>query len=131
MKYKQRADPRRILLTYAKHRAKRTGLTFNIGINDLTVPERCPVLGIPLHWRRQITNTGPHDDSPTIDRIDNTRGYEPGNVSIISMRANRLKNSMGLGEALAIYEYLLDQHERREERQKSEQYHAYSHCSGQ
>ncbi len=31
------------------------------------------------------------DNSPTIDRINSSRGYEPGNIEVISWRANRMK----------------------------------------
>lgn len=54
-----------------------------------TVPKVCPVLGIPLRMA-----TGLHDDnSPSVDRIDNDRPYEKGNIAIISLRANFLKRN--------------------------------------
>lgn len=36
------------LLRSAKQRAKRKGLEFNIDISDITLPSKCPLLGIPL-----------------------------------------------------------------------------------
>jgi hypothetical protein len=68
-------------------RARREGIAFTIEIGDITIPERCPVLGILLEKRGERRT----DASPSIDRIDATRGYVKGNVAIISWRANRIK----------------------------------------
>lgn len=32
-----------------------------------------------------------HDTSPTLDRLNNAWGYVPGNIAVISHRANKLK----------------------------------------
>lgn len=48
---------------------------------------RCPVFGMPL--RAGIGKS--HDSSPTLDRLNAAWGYEPGNVAVMSMKANRLK----------------------------------------
>lgn len=83
------------LFRSAKGRAKKWGLEFTMTTADLTVPEACPVLGIPI-----VIETGPvRDGAPSIDRIDNTLGYIPGNVRIISFRANAIKRDMTLAEA--------------------------------
>ena len=49
------------------------------------------------------------DDSPTIDRIDNTRGYVKGNISIISFRANKLKGDATIQEMYDILKYMESQ----------------------
>ena len=36
--------------------------------------------------------------SPSLDRIDNTKGYVPGNLQVISYRANQLKSDGTLEE---------------------------------
>ena len=36
--------------------------------------------------------------TPTIDRIDNNKGYIPGNVAVISWRANALKKDASTEE---------------------------------
>ena len=76
------------LLTHARRRAKSCGVPCSITKADITVPELCPALGIPLI----IGEAGPTDNSPTLDRVIPTMGYVPGNIAVISMRANRLKN---------------------------------------
>jgi hypothetical protein len=72
----------------AKARAKRTHRAFDIAIRDIKIPEICPVLGIPL--RRH--GNGRHDDCPSLDCLIPSLGYIRGNVFVISMRANRIKN---------------------------------------
>lgn len=82
------------LIKNAKQRAKRAGLPFSLRPSDIQVPEICPVLGIPLFR----TPVKPSEHSPTIDRIDNSKGYEPGNIVVVSYRANRLKSDATLLE---------------------------------
>ena len=82
------------LLRAAKQRAKIKGLEFSITSDDLELPEICPLLSIPLK-----PSWGKADDcSYSIDRLDSTKGYIPGNVWIISRRANVIKNNATLEE---------------------------------
>lgn len=76
------------LYTSAKARARQRGETFTIDIEDIVVPEVCPILGIPLKYNRGMKG----DDSYSLDRIDSSRGYVKGNIWVISLRANRIKN---------------------------------------
>lgn len=88
----------KLLLSSAKSRAKETGRYFTITAADIgEIPECCPVLGIELHFYRG-SGEGQHDDSPSLDRIDSTKGYIPGNVWIISWLANRTKGSKAVWE---------------------------------
>lgn len=82
-------DCRIHLLNHARARARTRGIEFDLELSDIVIPDYCPVLGIPLAINR---GSGCHDDSPSLDRIDNTRGYFWDNVLVISGRANRLKN---------------------------------------
>lgn len=81
-------DPVRWMLDLCRNRARREGIPYSLTRDDLIIPERCPVLGLRL--RRP--GEGQAEDSPSIDRIVPERGYVSGNVAVISMRANRLKN---------------------------------------
>ena len=95
----------RYILTHARSRAKKSGMEFNITIEDIPLPEFCPVLGIKLERvRNQRAVIG--GTSPSVDRIDNTKGYVKGNVQVISMRANQIKRDMTLDEAKKVYEYM-------------------------
>ena len=42
------------------------------------------------------------DNSPTLDRIDNSAGYVPGNVWVISSLANRCKNDLSADEIIMV-----------------------------
>lgn len=81
-------DIRKYLFNSAKARAIQRGLEFTITLNDIVVPEKCPILGIPMSYHRGIKQ----DDSYSLDRIDSSKGYVKGNVWVISLRANRIKN---------------------------------------
>jgi hypothetical protein len=60
------------------------------------VVDACPVLGITLDYVR--TGRGLHDNSPTLDRIVNERGYVPGNVLVVSFKVNRMKQNATVEE---------------------------------
>jgi hypothetical protein len=86
----------------AKKRARQKGLDFSIEVSDIKIPDKCPMLGIPL-----VPATGKHalGNSPTLDRLDNHLGYVPGNVLVISHRANTIKGNATLDELnkIALY----------------------------
>jgi hypothetical protein len=77
------------LVRFAKARAKRFGVPFSITENDIIVPDKCPVLNIPIDLKHRSRS----DNSPSLDRIIPSEGYVPGNVAVISYRANRIKNN--------------------------------------
>lgn len=94
-KKKQRIkDPIKLLFWAARVRAKKFKLPFTIEIADLHCPALCPLLEIPI-----IVGDGARNaNSPSIDKIDNSKGYIKGNVQIISWRANELKRDGTLEE---------------------------------
>lgn len=104
-----RKNKRQIMLKTAKWRAEKAGVPCTITIEDIVIPELCPVLGIPL----QIGTRGFTNNSPTLDRIRPELGYVPGNVAVISLRANRIKNDAGLVELEAVANWLREQLKRQ------------------
>lgn len=78
------------LLNNAKRRAAKLGLQFNLALEDIDIPEVCPVLGTVLAKEPSLKN---RDLSPSLDRIDPNGGYVRGNVRVISFRANTLKSN--------------------------------------
>lgn len=84
----------RNMVINAKSRAKISGLEFNITIKDLFIPLICPLLGISI----TVDNHSNKSTSPSIDRIDSSKGYIKGNVWIVSHRANTIKNDSTLEE---------------------------------
>jgi hypothetical protein len=89
--------PERTLLNYARARARKKGLAFNLTLEDVVIPTHCPVFGVPLTRQR-----GDKSWSPSLDRVDNTKGYVRGNVQVISCRANDLKRTATLDEMAAL-----------------------------
>ena len=94
-------DPRKNLLKWAKNRAKKKGIAFNLDLEDIEIPDRCPVLGLPL----ALAHDRPNGCSPSLDRIDPAKGYTKGNVQVVSYRANRLKADASLLELCAVASY--------------------------
>ena len=78
-----------ILIGNAKKRARDKGMEFSITREDITIPDRCPILGLKLS--RNKHKVGP--TSISLDRLDSTKGYIKGNVQIISFLANTMKSS--------------------------------------
>jgi hypothetical protein len=88
----------------AKARAKKLGREFTITIEDIIVPPLCPVFGVPME--RALGSIGAGEHSPTLDRIDSSRGYSADNIEVISYKANRLKSNGNLEDFRAIVRYL-------------------------
>lgn len=94
-----------------KTHAKEKGIEFTVSLEYVTsiAPDVCPILNIPLSWCvRSKTVT---DNSPSIDRIDPSKGYIEGNVVWLSGKANRIKNSGTAEEHLAIYNFMKQFHD--------------------
>lgn len=98
---KHREDPRVNMLANAKMRAKKKDIEFSITINDLPIPDRCPVLGV----RFVIGEGVSHQFSPALDRIDNHKGYIKGNVIIVSHKVNTAKNNCSPEELVRIADF--------------------------
>ena len=66
-------------------------------------PKVCPVLGTELSWDM----SGRQNESPSLDRIDSTKGYVKGNVMIMSDLANLMKSSATPEQKLTEARYYL------------------------
>ena len=91
-----------ILLSSAKRRAKLKGIEFSLKLEDIKIPDICPVLGIPLF----LTSGQRTYNSPSVDRIDNNKGYSKDNIIVISWRANRLKSDGTIEEIIKLANFL-------------------------
>jgi len=94
----RRKNPEKSLIRLANKR----GWPVTITEKDIQIPKVCPVLGIPIVMGSRTVKDG----SPTLDRVDTSKGYIKGNVEVISWRANRLKSDASLEEIKAIYKYM-------------------------
>ncbi len=110
-------------LAAIRRKAKQSGLEFSIKWEDLEWPDICPVLGIRLNYEGEglkkplplfgdlpqdaprVTPTRSHRNAASIDRWDNSRGYVPGNVYVISHWANMLKRDATPAELRAVANY--------------------------
>ena len=72
-----------------KGSAKRRNLEFNLEYTDITLPKYCPILEFELDYSKNISYA---INTPTVDRINNSKGYIKGNVIVISRLANAMKN---------------------------------------
>jgi hypothetical protein len=90
------------LLRGARLRAEEKNLEFSITEKDIVIPERCPVLGHRLFFNGEARSK----NSPSIDRIDNEKGYTPENITIMSYRANELKRNGSLKEFKKLVEWI-------------------------
>ena len=77
-------NPKAYLLVCAKRRAKKNNIEFSITVDDFEIPEICPALGVKMVKRTRT--------APSLDRIDPTKGYVVGNIQVLSLKANTMKN---------------------------------------
>lgn len=78
-------DIRTKILNRIKTRSTKKDREFNLTIDDIIIPEICPVFRVPIKI-------------PSVDRIDSTKGYTKDNIRIIENRANVLKNNATIQE---------------------------------
>lgn len=90
----------------AKRRAKRDGTEFTITRADIPpTPEICPIALIPLKFRENNLK-GPCNNSPSLDRVDPTKGYTVGNVRVVSHKGNRWKGDMTVTDVERLLKYM-------------------------
>ncbi len=96
-------DPRAKMIYAAKARAKKSGVPFDLQLDDFHIPAMCPVFHFPLN-----TNTAgsARFDSPSLDRKIPHVGYVKGNVQVISHKANTMKSDASLAELRALVKFM-------------------------
>ena len=80
----RRGNPSKYMMSQIQRSARNRRLEFNLTLEDFYIPEVCPILGIPFNY--DVVNL-----CPSVDRLDNTKGYIKGNICIMSTLANRMK----------------------------------------
>ncbi len=104
------ADPenrRKLLLFKVRERAQEAGLECTITVDDIIIPTYCPYLGIEL---THDLGKGQLPTNSSVDRIDSTKGYIPGNIQIISRMANTMKNSATMEQLITFSQNVLKIH---------------------
>lgn len=96
-----KVDAAKLLYRNIKSRCKRIGREFSIDLEDISIPEKCPVFGFEL--KREDKKTWM--TAPSVDRIDSSKGYIKGNVTVVSRRANILKRDATVEELELLSNY--------------------------
>jgi hypothetical protein len=95
-----------MLVNASKQRAKEKGREHSISVADVKniypADGLCPIFGVKL----EFNEAGFRDSSPSIDRIDSTKGYTVDNIQVISWKANRIKGAATLQELEMLVAYL-------------------------
>lgn len=90
----------------AKARAKAKGIEFSLpSASCIIIPEYCPILNIRLEPVRG--QSGGKVSSPSLDRIDCTKGYTLDNIQVISNLANTMKNCATKEQLIAFAQWVL------------------------
>jgi hypothetical protein len=91
----------------ARRRAIKKNLAFELyTYKDVPkIPKHCPIYKIPLFVGVGVAT----DNSPSLDRIDNDKGYIKGNLQIISRKANQMKSNGNFKDIEMLYKYMKKQ----------------------
>lgn len=90
--------PEYYLWNSARSRSNKRGLEFSILVEDIVIPDVCPIFKVKM-----IPKT---DYAPSLDRKDPSKGYTKDNIAVISRRANIIKNNASSKELRAIANWI-------------------------
>lgn len=92
----------------AKMRAKKKGVPFDLSGRYIygILPDSCPVFGTAFIFAGNKV-LGP--ESPSLDRIDPAKGYVEGNLRILSLKANQIKNAFSAEDVMRMARWLEEQ----------------------
>jgi hypothetical protein len=98
----------RQMASSAKKRARALGLDYNIDTKFLIsiAPEACPVFNKKLKYGGGEKTKW----SPSLDRIDSSKGYTKDNVQIVSNLANLMMNEASLEEIILFSEWAIEKY---------------------
>ena len=85
--------------------AKRRNLEFSLTVDDIIIPEKCPILGITLDQTGEDVNA-----RISVDRMNNELGYVPGNICVISNKANTCKRDLTIEQLESLLAYVRNGH---------------------
>ena len=95
-------NPAKYLLKSAYARAKKFDYAFTIVEQDIrnVWPSNnlCPVFNVPMILKTKY--------APSLDRLDNQKGYIPGNIGVLSKYANRMKSTATVAQLKALVAYV-------------------------
>lgn len=97
--YYLQKDKQEHLLQTLRGRAKDLGVAFDLTLDDLTPPEKCPIFGVVLN-RIEPYSKSSKRNSPSVDRIIPKLGYTKNNIQIVSNLANSMKQDATVDELI-------------------------------
>lgn len=103
------SDLQRYLFKKAKSRAKKYNLEFDLILEDIVIPEYCPIFKTKIIGKIEfdgLGGKGRNYNGPSMDRIENHKGYIKSNIVICSWKANYFKGMMSYKEIKAWYKFM-------------------------
>lgn len=87
-------------LIQIRSKCKKFNIEFDIDREDIKLPDMCPIFHTPFDLTRKDRN-----NAPSVDRIDNSKGYIKGNVIVVSNKANAMKREATLQDMKRLVEF--------------------------
>jgi len=98
--------PWKMMASASRSRAKKEGLPHDLTPDYIKsiwpADNKCPIFGTEFKKARLGES---RDASASLERIDPAKGYVQGNIIIVSLKANRMKNNGSLEELKLLVEY--------------------------
>lgn len=116
LKVARRAMPQKYMFNAAKYRSKKFGIDFSLEVVDIIIPQICPILGIKI----AITSFKKEKQSPSLDRLDNSKGYTKDNSWVISSLSNTMKNDASFEELVLFAKWVIGESNFTADRQEVE-----------
>lgn len=113
-------NPEATLLKRARQRARLHNIPFDIEVSDIVIPEICPVYNMPLEVH--VGCRGGKPNSPSLDRIDPSKGYVKDNIIVVSNKANNIKSNATPEEIIQVGKFY-----RRLAKEKLMQYQTFQY----
>lgn len=108
---KRRWDVKRRMMENIRSGARARNLECKVSYEDIDIPPICPYLGIALDLSPGLAGDSRYNiDRPSVDRIDNSKGYIPGNIMVISHLANSMKRNATIEQLIAFAKGVLKIH---------------------
>lgn len=81
-------------------RTRKKNKETDIVVSDIKISIKCPALDVAFDL-----NNNSDWRYPSVDRIDNTKGYYKSNIIVVSRKANTIKSSMSIEDMKNAYSY--------------------------
>ena len=102
--------PAKRLLQKCMQNAKKRSLTFALSLEcvaAMLAPMVCSATGLPLHWEHEGASKA-NPWTPSIDRLDCSKGYVPGNVRVVCWAFNCMRADFPDEVVLTLAKALVD-----------------------